>query len=94
MGNGMGVTPHELFIDSIYHNRKLELSLFGGHLRMKYYLKQQVAQFTFQLNEVFALYRISNLISLFDCIGRYRLKILFNIPGTAALRITQIGHDL
>ena len=64
-----------------------------GHLRVKYDLQQEVAQFIAQTPEILTGDRIRNLVGFFDRVRRDTREVLLEVPGTAGFGIAQAGHD-
>ena len=44
--------------------------------------------------DVVALNCVSDFISFFDCVGRYRGEILLYVPGASSVRVSERRHDL
>jgi hypothetical protein len=87
------MTPLHLVADSVHDIVKRKSALLAPEVRMKHYLKQQIAQFVAQVSEVVALDSIGYFVRLLDRIRRNRAEILLEIPRAATLRITQPGHE-
>ena len=90
----MGMTPDHLVANGLCDIGKVKYALFLGHLGVEDHLKQQITQFVAQIGHIAALYGIGHLIGLLDRIGGNGGKALLKVPGTAANRCAQAGHDL
>ena len=72
---------------------KVKMPRLLRHLRMEHGLKQQIAQFTFELLPGAPVDGVGNFIGFLDRVGGDRGEILLNIPRAPCLRITQTAHD-
>ena len=63
------------------------------HARMKDHLKQQIAEFVFEIGEVVARDRVGDFVGFFYRVGRDRRKSLLDVPRAAGLRVAQGRHD-
>ena len=61
----MRVSPKHLVADALCNIVKIEDALLLGHLRMKYHLKQQVAQFVAQRIKIIACNRVRDFVERF-----------------------------
>jgi hypothetical protein len=64
------------------------------HLGVEDHLEQEIAELVAQAVPVLAADRVVDLVRFFDRVGRDRLEALFEVPGTAAVAIAELGHDL
>ena len=90
----MGVSTQHLVGDVLCDIVEIELSLFLGDARMKHDVEQQVAELLFQVLGVIAFDCIDQFVGFIEGMACDAATGLANIPGTAALGIAQIHHDL
>ena len=57
-------------------------------------LEQKVAQFVLEIGEITARNGVRHLVGFLECIGRDGPESLLEVPGAAAARRAQGGHDL
>ena len=69
-----------------------EVARFGGHLRVKEHLQQQIAQFILQVGPGAALDRVEDLVGLLQRVSLDGVEGLLAVPGTA-VRAAQTRHD-
>ena len=60
---------------------------------MEYNLKQEVPQLVGEITPISSFDGVGHLIRLFNRVRRYGREILFEIPGAAASRRAESGHD-
>src|SRR5688572_28325880 len=89
----MRVPSLHLVADGIYYIVESERSLLARHLRVKYDLKQQVAELVPQTVQIVSFVGIRNFIRFLDRVRRNRTKALLQVPWTTRLRISQASHD-
>ena len=65
-----------------------------GHLGVEDDLQEQIAQFVAKIAKIAALDRVGDLIGLLDGVGGDGGEGLLAVPGAAAVRGPQAGHDL
>ncbi len=65
-----------------------------GHAGVVDDLEQQIAQLLLQLAHLAALDGVGDLVGFFDGVGGDAGEGLLDVPGAAALRVAQPGHDL
>ena len=82
---------HEV-ADAIRHGDDAHLAEELGDLRMQHHLQQQVAQLFFEVAVIAVADRISYLMGFLEHVGHQGGVGLPQIPGTAALRVAQLGH--
>ena len=90
----MGVTADHFRRDRGNDIAEIEQVALLGHAGMKHDLKQQVAEFVFQIDHVAAGDGVGDFIGLFDGVGRNRSEILLDIPWASGFRRPQGDHDL
>jgi hypothetical protein len=90
----MRMAANHFFANAIQHIPEIEPTRFAGHLRMKRHLKQQITQFFPQSRRVIPLYRISHFVGFLNRVWRNRSEVLFQVPGTTAIRVSQALHDI
>jgi len=89
----MWVSPIHLVADAMGNIVKIEGTLFLGHLRMKYHLKQQVAQFVTQRVKITPINRIRDFVGFFNGVRSDRRETLFTVPGTAILLVSELFYN-
>jgi len=65
-----------------------------GHLRVKDHLKQKITQFVLKALHIAVFYGVRDFVRFFDRIRDDCFEGLLKIPGTTAIRIPQLGHDV
>ncbi len=75
------------------HILKGEMPGFLSHLRVKDRLEEKVAQLSLQLIIGLPFDGVGDLIGFLDRVGGDGGEILFHVPRTTALRVTQAAHD-
>ena len=65
----------------------------GGHLRMKYDLKQEISELVSEIVDIVPGNSVSHFIGLFDGVRRDRGKTLFEVPWATTVRIAKLPHD-
>ena len=90
----MRVPPDHFAANTVSDVVEIEFTGLRGHLGMKNDLKKQVSQLVTQGGHVFSRDRIRDLIGLLDRIGGNTREVLLAVPGAAAIRISQTGHNL
>src|SRR5690606_29806637 len=55
---------------------------------------QQVAQFLAKIGKILALDRVGDLIGFLDRIMPDRAKVLLQVPGATAIRVSKRRHDV
>ena len=89
----MRVPPLHLVADRARDLGEGKRTLFFSHARMEHDLEQQVTQFIAEVVEVAPIDRVGHFIGFFDRIGGDGGEVLFQVPGTATLRVAQARHD-
>ncbi len=82
----MRMPPHQFPVQVIQHIRNREVPLIRRHLRIKQHLQQQIAQLLGQVRKIPPLYRVENLVRLFQRVFANRIKRLFAIPRAPTRR--------
>jgi hypothetical protein len=90
----MGVPPNQLVRNPIDHGIKVKKARLPANLRMEDHLKQKVPEFLPKIVTVSGLCRLCNLIGLLKGVRHQTFKVLLQIPRTASLGISELGHDL
>jgi hypothetical protein len=89
-----GVNPANHFAgDGLDHIAERKCILLFRHAGVKHHLQQQIAEFVAEIAEIAPGDGIGDFIGLLDGVGRDGRKILFEIPGTAGDRRSQLRHD-
>ncbi len=88
----MRMAPDEFVIQVVEHVGDGEMSLVGGHFRIKQHLQQQVAQFLGKVRKIAALDGVEDFVGLFQRVFPDGVERLLAIPG-ASVRGAQPGHD-
>src|SRR3954463_3347553 len=83
----VGMTSHQLIVNRSRDAREIEQALFLGHSRVKYNLKQQIAQLVAQLPRIIAIDCVRNFVGFFDRVGSDSREGLLTIPGATAAGI-------
>ena len=55
-------------------------------------LKQQIAEFFAEIVHIIAVDGVGDFVGFLDGVGRDGFEVLFQIPRTAAIRITEFCH--
>ena len=71
----------------------LMIFFFLGHARMIDHLQQQIAQFLLEIDPIASRDGVGYFIGFFDRIGRYRPKILLDVPRATLVAVPQRRHD-
>src|SRR3569833_290698 len=79
----MWMPAHELIVNRSRNASEIEPALFLGHPRVKYNLKQQVAQLVAQLLRIIPIDRVRDFVRFFDGEGCDGRKCLLAVPGAA-----------
>src|SRR2546430_269808 len=71
-----------------------EYVLLFSHAGVEHHLQQEVTELVAQIVEIATRNGVSDLISFLDGVGRYRRKILLEVPRAAAAGRAQLRHDV
>jgi hypothetical protein len=82
----MRMAAHHFRIDLLDDVRDVEFPGFGGELRVKDDLQQQIAELLRELPGIAAVQRVQRLVGLLHQIRAQRIVRLLAVPGTAAGR--------
>ena len=61
--------------------------------RMEHHLKQEIAQFSVQIDHIIPIDGIDDFVRLFNRIWSNRCESLHPVPSAAILGVTEAGHD-
>ncbi len=89
----VGVPADHLVADGPHHVRKGEGAVLLGHAGVEDHLEQQIPQLIPQTVQVIVLDRLGDLIGLLQRVRQDGAEGLLEVPGAAALRVAQAGHD-
>ena len=90
----MRMAADHLFCDGLADISKGKQALFFGHTGMKDHLEQQISQFVTQIFRVTPIDSVDHLIGFLEGVGRYRFKVLCQIPGATRHRRPQSRHNV
>ena len=86
------MSPGQFAADGFDDVCKRKFAGFFGETAVEHHLKQQIAELRPQLRQILALNGIGDFIRFLNRVGSHTSKRLGQIPGAAAIRVSQRGH--
>jgi len=87
------MTPDEFGGDGVNNATEVEMALFFSQTSVKDLLQLKVAQLIAKVSHIVALDGVEHFIRFFDCIRRYGLKVLRQVPRATRNGRSERRHD-